>query len=205
VLIWFALENSVRFRAFTSSEAVPSARFTAQDIEAANKAWRCTCGPVAIACMLNLTLDEVRPLVGSDYRGWMNPTQMEAALTRANVRFEEHDREKLYRPTGPRRYGCKIAAIHGITRIQFAGPWTSPGVPPRVAYRYTHWVASVTTAADGCADIFDINWGWMSFGAFLKNMRELALEEAGATGEWWPTHIYEVTAGAKNSPAISAG
>lgn len=165
-------------------------RFNGSDIDAARQAWHCTCGPVAIACVLNLTLDEVRPYVGSDYCGWMNPTQMRNALERAGVTVNEIDRETIYRPIGPRGGGV-LAANYGITRIQFAGPWTKPGVPPAVAYRYTHWVAS---AADeqGFPDLHDNNWGWMTMGQFFENMKELASEIPGATGEWWPTHIYEV-------------
>jgi hypothetical protein len=29
----------------------------------------------------------------------------------------------------------------GINRIQWEGPWLNPGVPARVAYMHTHWVA----------------------------------------------------------------
>lgn len=167
-------------------------RFTGEDIAAAAKAWRCTCGPVAIACVLDLTLDEVRPFLGSDYKGWMSPTQMVGALRRAGVSIREHDRTRLYRPHGPRQWGCPVLATYGITRIQFDGPWLKPGAPPAAAYHYTHWVASSTNAPDGCADAHDNNWGWMSFGGFFANMSELAKEIPRASGEWWPTHMYEI-------------
>ncbi len=178
-------------------------RFNGDDIAAASRAWRCTCGPVAIACILDLTLDEVRPLVGSDYLGFMNPTQMRAALDRAGVTVTEQNRDQLFRPTGPRRYGSPIVASYGITRIQFGGPWTQPGVPPRVAYRYTHWVASAADK-DGFPDIHDNNWGWMGFGEFFVNMDDLATEIPKASGEWWPTHIYEVEFPAQTNTVGSA-
>jgi len=168
------------------------APFDEAAIDAANKAWHCTCGPVAIACILGLTLDQVRPLIGSDYRGWMNPTQVRAALDRAGVRVEEIPRDRLYRPDGLKRGAQIYAAAYGLMRLQFAGPWSEPGVPPRVAYRHTHWVASMA-GKDGFPVMYDINWGWMETGRYFRNMDELALETPRSTGKWWPTHIYEVS------------
>jgi hypothetical protein len=83
-------------------------------------------------------------------------------------------------------------ATYGVTRIQFDGPWCRPGVPPSAAYLHTHWVASAADS-DGFPDIFDCNWGWVSSGEFFRNMPELGKEIPGATGAWWPTHIYEVS------------
>lgn len=166
-------------------------RFNGDDIQTARKAWRCACGPVAIACILDLTLDDVRQYIGADYRGWMNPTQMKEALLRAGVSFRELDRNKLYRPTGPNQFGCPYAAKYGITRIQFAGPWTEPGVPERVAYNYTHWVASALDDRH-YLDVHDNNWGWMSVVEYFHNMKKLAIEIPRASGAWWPTHCYEV-------------
>ena len=78
-----------------------------------------------------------------------------------------------------------------ITRLRWDGPWLRPGVPPSVAYRHTHWVASAPDR-HGFPDAFDCNWGWQGFGELFGNMRSLALETPGATGAWWPTHIYEI-------------
>jgi hypothetical protein len=169
-----------------------SLRFTGRDIEASYRAWKCTCGPVALAVVFDLTLDEVRPLVGADYRGWMNPTQMEQAILRAGGQFSERDRSRLYRPTGPNQYGCPIMALHGITRIQFAGPWTAPMADPREAYRFTHWVASVPVG-DGYSMACDNNYGFMNLGEFFRNMKELSSQVPRGSGEWWPTHVYEIT------------
>lgn len=166
-------------------------RFNGADIQEAWRTWRCTCGPVAIACILNLNLEDVRPFVGADYRGWMNPTQMKAALAIAGVSINERDRNKLYRPTGPNHFGCPMAADYGITRIQFAGPWTEPGVPASAAYHHTHWVASACDSRRA-AYIHDNNWGWMNIGEFICNMDELAGEIPKASGAWWPTHCYEI-------------
>jgi hypothetical protein len=140
--------------------------------------------------VLDLTLDQVRAYVGPGFRGLMNPTEMRAALDQAGVVVNELDRDTLYRPMGPRKFGSPVIA-RGITRLQWDGPWLRPGVPPSVAYRHTHWVASVPDR-HGFPDAFDCNWGWQGFGELFGNMRSLALETPGATGAWWPTHIYEI-------------
>ena len=103
-------------------------RYSEADSAQASKSWRATCGPHSIAAACGLTLDQVRPAL-SDYRGWMNPTQMGNALRALGFRYRliSHLRTSI--------------VCHGISRVQFEGPWLNPGVPPTVAYRYTHWVA----------------------------------------------------------------
>jgi hypothetical protein len=59
----------------------------------------------------------------------MNPTQMAQALVALGA----------FRTC---RYPLKTADLcNGISRIQWEGKWLNPGVPARVAYHHTHWVA----------------------------------------------------------------
>lgn len=106
----------------------PPLKFNETDSQWAAKTWKASCGPHSIAAACELSLEQVRPaLLG--YRGWMNPTQMEAAL------------RALGKPVTVTK-GLKTQELcEGISRIQWEGSWLNPGVPPRVAYHHTHWVA----------------------------------------------------------------
>ena len=109
--------------------APPILRFTAADSERANREWKATCGPHALAAACGVTLDEVRKAL-YDYRGWMNPTRMGEALLSLGVS-----------PTLRRIWMKTHEPCNGISRVQFEGEWLDPGVPPAVAYHHTHWVA----------------------------------------------------------------
>jgi hypothetical protein len=108
----------------------PTLRFTEADSERANKEWKASCGPHAIAAAFGLSLEEVRPAcIAAGFRGWMNPTQVSQVLVR------------LGKVTSLRS-GLKTAELcNGINRIQWEGKWLNPGVPARVAYKHTHYVA----------------------------------------------------------------
>jgi hypothetical protein len=107
-------------------------RYTEAESKAANKAWKATCGPHAIAAACGKTLEEVRAafIPGAvNYRGWMSPTQVERTLGALNVAYDV-------------RKGLKTQKLcNGINRVQWEGKWLNPGVPPRVAYFHTHLVA----------------------------------------------------------------
>lgn len=106
----------------------PSLRYSADDSARANREWKAACGPHSLAAALGLSLAEVRPaLVG--YRGWMNPTQMGQALQSLGRAYEL--RSHLRTPD----------LCDGINRIQWEGSWLNSGVPARIAYHHTHWVA----------------------------------------------------------------
>lgn len=106
----------------------PVLRFDAVQSELANKDWKATCGPHALAAACGLTLEEVRAVL-VNYKGWMSPTQMTQALL------------KLRRPYNFRHHLKTQELCNGINRIQWEGKWLNPGVPARVAYFHTHWVA----------------------------------------------------------------
>jgi hypothetical protein len=158
--------------------------FTADDAERAAESWGCNCGPAALAAICGLTLDAVRPLMGDfEAKGYTNPTLMREALQRTG------------RPWRPR--GDKEWPNYGLARIQWTGPWTKPGVPPRVAYRHTHWVGG---CRDGAAiGVFDINAmsngnGWCALDDWSRLLVPWLLEECvpKADGGWFITHSLEV-------------
>lgn len=104
--------------------------FTGEESNRANDEWGANCGPHSLATVLAITLDRARELMPDfEGRGYTTPTMMLAALGRAGVVFTRKTRLKT------------PELCEGLNRIQWEGRWTKPGVPPIVAYRYTHWVA----------------------------------------------------------------
>lgn len=159
-------------------------RFTPDDAQRAFDDWGCNCGPTALAVMSGMTLDEVRPhLIGFDAKRYTNPTMMFDALKSLGL---SHDRIGARWP----RYG--------LARIQWEGPWTAPGVPMRVRYRFTHWVASWITDARGHG-VYDCNamgngTGWCRREDWESDIVPWILREAvpRADGKWHVTHGIEV-------------
>ena len=173
-------------------------RFTLADLEAASDTWGCNCGPAALAAILGLTLEEVRPRFGPDWPGYTNPTAMFAALQRQAVRWTE------LRP------GLSGAPLpwprFGLARIQWEGPWTRPGVPIAARYRHTHWVgagplfhASGSSAIPSKTCIWDVNQlvgpcdGWAPLAWWtLRTAPQLTADIPRASGGWSITHAIEV-------------
>lgn len=159
-------------------------RFTANDAERAWADWGCNCGPGALAVMAGITLDEVQPhMVGFGAKRYTNPTMMFEALLSIGLPF--------------RRVGAQWPR-YGLARIQWEGPWTEPGVPMRVRYRYTHWVAGWHTDTRGYG-IFDINCmangtGWVSRPEWEQTIVPAITEQyKRASGRWHVTHGIEVS------------
>lgn len=158
-------------------------RFTAEDAERAHNTWGCNCGPGALAAIMGMTLDEVRPHIPEfDAKHYTNPSMMNAAL------------RSIGRPWR------KIGAVwphYGLARIQWEGPWTGPGVPMAARYRYTHWVGSKITQ-DFRTGVFDINCiangsGWTAFEHWERVIvPHLTEGHKRATGKWHLTHAIEV-------------
>lgn len=165
----------------------PPTRFTAADAERANEVWGCNCGPSALAAMLQLTLNEVRPLMGDfESKRYTNPTLMFQSLDRAAGLWHWRRRADTDWPA------------YGLARIQWTGPWTKFGVPARVAYRYTHWVGAIRDPHRGVG-IFDVNMlangtGWASLEDWQSLLVPWLLKEAvpRADGGWFVTHSVEV-------------
>lgn len=100
----------------------------------AGDAWGANCGPMALAAVLGLpTVEAARELV-QPFRGFMSPSDMAHALERARIRG------CVERWTHIRMPAADPWPALGLVRIQWLGPWCAPGVNPRAAYRYTHWV-----------------------------------------------------------------
>lgn len=165
---------------------LPVTRFTLADAERAREEWGANCGPGAVAAIMGMTLDEVRPhfaAAGFAAKHYTNPTMMRDVLRR------------IARPHQP----LKVLGWPnwGLVRIQWEGPWTKPGVPMRARYRHTHWVGGAVL--NGGAGVFDINCinngsGWASFENWEALLVPWLLKECQpkANGRWHKTHVIEV-------------
>ena len=157
-------------------------RFCLRDAERAHDEWGANCGPGALAAIMDMTLDQVRPHMG-DFEGkrYTNPALMFEALRSIG---------RAWRKTAP------AWPDYGLARIQWEGPWTLPGVPFRARYRFSHWVGAQSVA--GSIGIFDINaisngTGWVSLADWRDIVVPWLLEECvpRAAGGWHITHAIE--------------
>lgn len=160
--------------------------FSAAEAEAAFEDWGCNCGPSALAAICGLTLDGARALLPEfDERRYTNPSMMDRALRASGRRARRID-------------PADCSPAWGLLRVQWEGPWTQPGVPPRARYRYTHWVGASRRASDGDRGIFDCNQmhngtGWTA----IDNWRGVTVpwiisHVPRASGGWHVTHAIEV-------------
>lgn len=175
-------------------------RFTVADAEQAHNDWGANCGPGALAAMLGLTLDEVRPLMGDfEAKRYTNPTLMLASLKRARVPFSLRMFEGAIA-------GDRAFPAYGLARIQWEGPWTQPGVPIAARYRHTHWIGTCRADQARRTDIaplgvFDINamavGGWISFASWRNRLVPWLLDRCvpRASGGWHVTHAIEIERG----------
>ncbi len=158
--------------------------FTLAQAETAFQRWGANCGPGALAAIMQMTLDDVRPhMHGFEDRRYTNPSMMAVAL------------RSIGRPW--RKIGSAWP-VHGLARIQWEGPWTLPGVPFKARYRQTHWVAAAVVPGTGLG-IFDINalangTGWTSLANWTAYVVPFILENCvpRASGGWHITHAIEV-------------
>lgn len=165
------------------------ARFTMDDAIAASDLWGANCGPGALAAVMGMTLDEVRPHMGDfEAKHYTNPTMMNSAL------------RSIARPW--RKIGAEWPE-YGLARIQWEGPWTKPGVPMAARYRCTHWVGAARR--DGQHHVFDINTmavgGWTPMAVWTGQVVPWILKECvpRADGKWHVTHAIEVDRPTVNS------
>lgn len=141
------------------------------EAESAYEEWGANCGPGALAGILGLSLDEIRPHMGNfEQKGYTNPTLMYAALESLGVQFEKLS--DLRWPT------------YGLVRIQWEGPWTHW----HARARHTHWIG--TSASEGGRGVFDINCvnngnGWVSLADWAcVVVPHLTALYPKATGTW---------------------
>lgn len=159
----------------------PTTSFTADDADRAHIEWGANCGPGALAAVMGVTLDQVRPhLADFDRKHYTNPLMMYAALKSLRAQWSKSK-------SWPRR---------GLVRVQWEGPWTAPGVPMRARYRHTHWIGS--RRHDGQQWIFDINCmqvgGWVVLQEWHGQVVPWLLSriESKADGTYHTTHHIEV-------------
>lgn len=163
--------------------------------EAAQRAWQewgCNCGPAALAAVLRLTLDQVRPhMIGFEAKRYTSPTMMWAALRSAGARFS-------YRGGNLGHDGWPL---YGLARIQWGGAWLKPGVPPAAAYGRTHWIGVNARNRDDIG-IFDVNAtsngsGWCPLADWIEFIVPHILAECipRHDGTWFITHAVEVADG----------
>jgi len=121
--------------------------------------------PLVIACHTGFEMDGTRLV-----RPWVNMPDMEAAFRKCEV--------------SARSVGYTLPR-NGLALIQWQGPWTRPGVPPRVACMHRHWIAVRGKS------VWDINLEfWESLKAWEAFVcRELMPEKA--TG-WTVARGYEL-------------
>jgi hypothetical protein len=158
--------------------------FTLADAQAAADAWGANCGPGALAAVLGLSLDAVRPhLSGFDQKRYTNPKMMRSALDSLGVAYG-------WQTLGWQRPAIACLPENGLARVQWAGPWTDSGVPWAAAQRHTHWIGSRRAAAKpSClVEVFDINCicvgGWVPLAEWSQSVVPWLLEqcEPKATG-----------------------
>jgi hypothetical protein len=161
-------------------------KFTLADAIRANEEWGCNCGPGALAAIMGMTLDEVRPHIpGFDTRRYTNPSMMNGAL--ANI-------------GRPWRKAGAVWPAYGLVRLQWEGPWTEPGVPMAARYRYTHWVGSWISPERGHG-IFDINCmnngtGWALRADWEREIvPAITAQYKSASGAWHVTHALSIERG----------
>ena len=164
-------------------------RFTADDAQRANSEWGFNCGPGVLCAVLDMTPDELKPRIPwFPEKGYINPTSMLKTLGDMGV-----GHRKAYRSDWPGDL-IKIETPHAIAAVQWAGPWTAPGVPMRVRYRYTHWIG----VRNESREVFDINavseGGWISLEEWSGSLVPWLLKQHydKANGQWWPTRVIEI-------------
>ncbi len=164
--------------------------FSLADAEKADNEWHFNCGPGAICGVLNMTPEEIRPhLSDFESKGYTNPTLMFEILRNLAVSWQ-----LIYRGDEP---DANFAYPDlGLIRIQWAGPWTKPGVPMQARYRHTHW-AGMRQTTDGY-EAFDINamcvGGWLPLAEWRTDLIPWLIRECEpkANGQWWPTHVLKI-------------
>ncbi len=159
---------------------------TIDQVQKAANDWNFNCGPGALCAVLNLTPDQLRPHLGDfEQKGYTNPTLMLNVLTSLGATVRQ-----VYRADAPCNNPPTLE--FGVMRVQWGGPWTKPGVPMRVRYRQTHWIAASGDQA------FDVNamcvGGWMPWSEWSKQLVPWLIKECCPKGDgtWWITHAWEV-------------
>lgn len=170
---------------------LPAIQFSSDEANLAHREWGCNCGPGALAAVLEISLDQVRPAVeaiGFAAKRYVSPTMMRQAIPLAGGRII---RRNVVGVRSQRSF-----PQNGLARIQWTGPWTAAGANPRWAYRQTHWVATwrIGGGLGGWTLIFDINAGLQRLTDWEKQTVPRILTECVPRndGGWFVTDSWEV-------------
>src|SRR5713226_7697451 len=101
----------------SNSTAFPMIWFSRDNAKRANEEWGLNCGPAAIAAILGLSLEALRPHLGDfEKKHYTNPTLMYAILRELGVGFTVHNMHRREgfeeSPPWPR---------YGLARVQWEG------------------------------------------------------------------------------------
>lgn len=170
---------------------IPTLAFGDVDVQMAFDSWGCNCGPAALAAVTGNTLDEVRPActaAGFSIKRYMSPTMMKAAIASLGIGMAQ-------KYCGARDKSC--FPEHGLARMQFTGPWTSPGANPKWAYRQTHWTSSwrIGEGVEAFTLLFDVNvsCGLIPLAEWEQRVAPaIAANMPRADGGWFVTHSWEI-------------
>lgn len=147
------------------------------DIHQANNTWKASCGPAALAALLQRPAMECRDLFPG-FRGWCNPTMMGDAVRLSGRSWQE----------------CKPIhwPLYGPVWIQFEGPWEGAGVPPGAAYKFTHWIACHDSVE--AMFIYDVNAdGWLTAGEWQEEIMPLLQASHKRCTGWRLRKTWEVS------------
>ena len=196
-----SVQQFLLFRRFLEAVMI-ALEFAQTDALLAWESWKCNCGPSALAAVIGLSLDQVRPFVeksGFAEKGYMAPTMMKTALAAAGWHIAIANR-------CGKDLGTRFPNL-GLARIQWTGPWTAEGANPKWAYRQTHWVASWVLPQKDSKEpvIFDINGGLLRQSEWEKTIVPLITASVPrADGGWFLTHSWEVVR-SQHPPAEAGG
>lgn len=163
--------------------------FTEEEAEQAHKEWGCNCGPAALAFALQTKLENVRYAIPDfEKKRYTSPTMMKQALAKLRVPFTECRATHATMTSD-----VDLILRMRLVRIQWLGPWTAPGMNPKWAYHYTHWICAWRPFI-GEPLVFDINGGVKTVYEWEQEIVPLITESIPrADGGWKPTHVWEVS------------
>jgi len=152
------------------------------ELEAANRAWNCNCGPTAIAAATGKSLDQVRAALTKGtgrFKGYTTVPDVQAALRWLDVRVER----SWSKP--PKALLEHELAGTAVLMIQFGGPWMRD---PRAAARHRHLIAfrygwiGPKMGPRWVADVTNRPAVWTLLDAWIATVHELMPD--GCDGTW---------------------
>lgn len=174
---------------------IHNCKFTQEDMDRASAEWGANCGPASLAFACGLHIDAVRGVIPDfERKGYTSPTMMRAGLLAMG---RDHTEQRI-----PKEHAARIRRLADVLktpgsyliRIQWEGPWTDPGMNPRWAYTYTHWIAATVDLIRSTREaVFDCNGGLRSVASWESDVAPvLSASYKRATGKWFVTHCWRL-------------